>query len=128
MPRRAPQGTPVARCLPRSRLTPLPSLVALSLIVSWNPVITSCKGLALLTPVDHYELAIFEARVIGSMNGAPIYTKSTLRTTTLTSVDVDVKVGEVVGWNGMWDAAWTLQSPTVVAVSVAGNRCDQACP
>lgn len=104
------------------------SLLALSLLVSWNPVTTNCKGLALLTPVDHYELWIFEAHVIGMMNGAPIYSKSTLRTTTATSLDLDPRVGEVVGWDGMWSSTWTPQSPQVVAVSLAGNRSDAPCP
>lgn len=104
------------------------SLVALSLIVSWNPVLTSCKGLALWTPVDHYELQIFEARIIGTMGGAPIYTRSVSRTTKATSLDIDPRVGEVVGWDGMWSSTWTLQNPKVVAVSLAGNRSDTPCP
>ena len=89
---------------------------------------TNCHGLAPWTPVDHYELSIFEAKIIGSMNGAPIYVKSVSRTTTATSLDIDPRVGEVVGWDGMWSSTWTLQNPRVVAVSRAGNRSDQPCP
>jgi hypothetical protein len=130
MPWRTSQGTPVERrppwWFPGRRVAE--SIVALSLIVSWNPVTTSCKGLAPLTPVDHYDLIIFEARIIGSMNGAPIYTKSFSHSTTATSLDIDPKVGEVVGWAGMWDASYTLQNPPVVAVSLAGNRSDAPCP
>jgi hypothetical protein len=106
------------------------SLVALTLVVSWNPVTVNCKGLPLLTPVDHYEVPIFEARIVGTKYGMPVYTRSVLRTTIATSVDVaDPNVGEVIGWAGMWDNTYSLlQNPPVVAVSLAGNRCDQSCP
>jgi hypothetical protein len=103
-------------------------LSVLVLLVSWNPVSTNCHGGPLLTPIDHYELAIFEKRVIGMSGDNPIYLRSLSRSLTATSTDVDPPVGGVVGWDNMWSATWTIQGPPVVAVSMAGNRSDQPCP
>jgi hypothetical protein len=103
----------------------------LALLVTWNAPTLNCKGRPLVTPIDHYELKIFEMRVIGmiGVNGdTPIYLRSLSRSTTATSTDVDPPVGGVVGWDNMWSGTWSLQIPPVVAVSKAGNRSDQPCP
>jgi hypothetical protein len=122
---RAPERGRSAR--PRS-LAGACGLSALTLLISWNPVTTTCRGGALRAPIDHYELKIFEMRVIGMTGEFPIYLRSTSRTSTTTSVNVDPPVGGVVGWDNMWSATWTLQSPTVVSVSMTGSRSDQGCP
>ncbi|HYV19953.1 MAG TPA: hypothetical protein VFC25_13085 [Verrucomicrobiae bacterium] len=98
------------------------------LLVSWNPVTTNCRGGPLLTPIDHYELTIFEMRVIGMSGSNPIYLRSFSRSTTTTSSDVDPPVGGVVGWDDMWSGTWTIQNPPVTAVSMAGNRSGEPCP
>ena len=104
------------------------SLSILVLLVSWNPTTTNCRGGALRSPIHHYELVIFEKRVIGMTGDNPIYLRSQLLTTTTTSVNIDPPVGGVVGWDNMWSGAWTMQAPPIVAVSFAGNRSDQPCP
>lgn len=96
--------------------------------MSWNPTTTNCKGAALQSPIDHYELAIFEMRPIGMSGENTIYLRSLTRSTTTTSTDVDPPVGGVVGWDGMWSSTWTVQSPAVIAVSKVGIRSDQPCP
>ena len=80
-----------------------------------------------MTPIDHYELKIFEMRLVGMSGDNPIYLRSQTRSTTATSVDIDPPVGGVVGWDGMWSATWTLQNPPVISVSRAGGRSDQPC-
>jgi hypothetical protein len=97
------------------------------LLVSWNAPTLNCKGGALLSPIDHYELKIFEARIVGMSGANPIYLRSTSRTTTGTSVDIDPPVGGVVAWDGMWSTSWTIQNPQVISVSRAGTRSDQPC-
>ncbi|HEV8199772.1 MAG TPA: hypothetical protein VGS03_07105 [Candidatus Polarisedimenticolia bacterium] len=103
-------------------------LSILVLLVSWSPVTTNCRGGAMLTPIDHYELKIFEMRVIGMSGDNPIYLRSFSRSTTTTSADVDPPVGGVVGWDNMWSGTWTIQNPPVIAVSMAGNRSGEPCP
>ena len=80
------------------------------------------------SPIHHYELVIFEKRLIGMSGPNPIYVRSFSRSTTTTSEDIDPPPGSVVGWDNMWSGTWTLQPPPVVAVSLAGNRSDQPCP
>jgi hypothetical protein len=108
------------------------SLSVLGLLVSWNPTTTNCRGGPLRSPIDHYELIIFEKRVVGYIGSPPdqqpIYMRSGIRTTIATSENVDPPVGGVVGWDNMWSGTWTMQNPPIVAVSFAGNRSDQPCP
>jgi len=97
-------------------------------VVSWNPVTTNCHGVTLRSPIDHYELTIFEMRPIGTSGENILYLRSQSRSTTTTSTDVDPPVGGVVGWDGMWSGTWTLQNPRVIAVTKVGSRSDQPCP
>ena len=82
----------------------------------------------MLSPLQRYELVIFEKRVVGMSGTNPIYVQSFSRSTTTTSEDVDPPVGGVVAWDDMWSATWTMQPPRIVAVSLAGNRSDEPCP
>jgi hypothetical protein len=104
------------------------SVSVLALLVSWNPVTTTCKGRTLYSPIDHYELAIFEMRPIGLSGENILYLRSLSRSTTTTNTDVDPPVGGVVGWDGMWSGTWTLQNPPVIAVTKTGSRSGQPCP
>jgi len=117
---RRPRSTPVGAC---------GGLAAclLTLLISWNPSMTNCKGGPVRSGIDHYELKIFEMRQIGWSGGNPIYMRSTSLSTASLSVNVDPPVGGVVGWDNMWSATWTMQPPPIVAVSRAGARSDQPC-
>jgi hypothetical protein len=116
----------------RRSFSGLCSLSVLALLVSWNPTTTNCRGGLLRSPIDHYELVIFESHIVGYIgSGAdqqPIYVRSALRTSIATSVNIDPPVGGVVGWDNMWSGTWAMQNPPIVAVSFAGNRSGQPCP
>jgi hypothetical protein len=108
----------------------------LALLIHWIAVTTDCRDALLTLPVDHYEVVLFEAKIIGSYidpdsgNLIPIYSRSLARSTATpleTEMDVEPLMGDVVGWDGMWDAAWRLAPPTIVTVVSAGNRSDDPC-
>jgi hypothetical protein len=106
------------------------------LLVSWQEDGLDCHGAPLRSPIDHYEVRVFRAELVDwtvdpqTGDLSPVYWRS-LATETLateTSLTIELGVGDVVGWDGMWDATWQIQPPIVEAFTVAGAGSDEPCP
>lgn len=101
------------------------------LAVFWLAVSTTCHGGPLLSPIDHYEVVVFEARVTGYItypdNGdlMPVYLKTFRHSTAgpVTTLALEPEVGSVVGWDGMSEGL----PPLVHAVTVAGVSSEVVC-
>ena len=110
------------------------ALLAALVLVTWRETGLDCHGNLALSPIAFYEVSASAQRLDEwreELDGTltPIYSRfgPYIKTGLATELVLDLDPGDVVWWDGMWDAAWQIQPPVVDAVTVSGARSDEVC-